>query len=69
MTNPQYYLDYAEEVHDLIGADDFEQFYSEFTAVYSQRLDRLEISHYEINHARAIEAAAFELASGDYEDA
>lgn len=58
---PQY-MDYVGEVHSIRRETGFPEFYIEFSAAYSARLTANRIPTYSIGHARAIEAAAFELA-------
>lgn len=69
MTKPENYIDYAMQVHRLRETADFRSFFAEFEAAYAARLERLGIRRYSLTEVRAIEAAAFELAGGDYEDA
>jgi hypothetical protein len=68
MTDPESYLTYAAEVHSLLVAKDFESFFVKFQAAYRSRLKRLNIERYNLGKVRSIEAAAFELAGGDYDD-
>ncbi|WP_416397409.1 hypothetical protein [Allohahella sp. A8] len=69
MSKPESYLMYAKEVHELCEQKEFPDFFSKFNTAYQLRLNACGISCYEISHIRAIEAAAFELSGGYYEDA
>ncbi|MAM87505.1 MAG: hypothetical protein CME36_09390 [unclassified Hahellaceae] len=68
MSKPKGYLIYAKEVHELSEQKEFPDFFSNFNTAYQLRLEACGISCYEISHIRAIEAAAFELSGGYYED-
>lgn len=69
MTDPKNYVKYAREVHKLSKRSEFPSFKSDFEDAYAARLKRLGIPHYGLTDVRTIEAAAFELAGGEYEDA
>lgn len=68
MSNIDNYLDYFHEVHELRSLSGFEEFYKEFIDAYNARNIKLNITKYSVSHVRAIEAAAFELSSGNYEE-
>ena len=69
MSKPKNYITYASEVHQLIRDPRFNPFFDQFTQAYSTRLEGLGIATYSIGKIRAVEAAAFELSGGEYEDA
>jgi hypothetical protein len=69
MSKSRNYVRYADEVHQLRKHQDFASFFSEFRSAYEARLRALGIPHYVIGEVRAVEAAAFELSRGVYEDA
>lgn len=58
-----HYLRYVDEVHNIRAEPDFPSFYTEFCAAYSNRLVKSGIEPYVVTEVRAVEAAAFELAS------
>ena len=57
------YFAYADEVHVVRGAPGFPAFLTQFTGAFYSRLTALGIALYAISEVRAVEAAAFELAS------
>jgi hypothetical protein len=63
VTSAEQYLYYVREVHQIRAEPGFPTFYGTFQAAYSARLLASGIPIYLINEVRAIEAAAFELAT------
>ncbi|WP_324727620.1 hypothetical protein [Pseudomonas chlororaphis] len=68
MSNVGNYHRYVKDIEALIASPDFSAFYNDFDQAYSRRLDRLKIAPYSLSPVRAVEAAAFELSGGDYDD-
>ena len=67
MTNAGNYLYYAKEVEEFCAASENAGFFTNFGAAYSARLEKLRITPYSLTRVRAVEAAVFELAGGDYD--
>lgn len=67
MSEAKHYLHYVREVHIICKDRRFKEFHRSFNAAFAKRLQRLQIKPYKLARVRAIEAAAFELAGGDYE--
>lgn len=63
INSAEHYLRYVGEVHKIRAEPDFPSFYTEFCAAYSNRLVKSGIDPYVVTEVRAVEAAAFELAS------
>jgi hypothetical protein len=63
LENEQQYCVYVREIHRIIGESGFDAFRNDFMAAYRARLEVSGIPPYEISPVRAVEAAAFELAS------
>ena len=68
MSDPRYYLEYAADVGKLCDMAEAPAFFIAFGAAYSDRLASLRIEKYVLTPVRAIEAAAFELGGGNYDD-
>jgi len=56
------YYQYVDEVHAIINAPAFPQFFNNFTTAIANRLTQSNINHYQVSHIRAVESSAFELA-------
>lgn len=69
VNNPEDYVKYAKQVHAVTGRKGFDSFKSDFEEVYVARLKKLEIRRYSLTKVRIVEAAAFELIGGEYDDA
>ncbi|AZD03497.1 hypothetical protein [Pseudomonas chlororaphis] len=68
MSKVENYRSYIEDIRTLIASADFAAFHDDFNQAYGRRLDRLKIAPYSLSPVRAVEAAAFELSGGDYDD-
>ncbi|EIM18065.1 hypothetical protein [Pseudomonas chlororaphis] len=68
MSSVENYRSYIKDIRTLIASPGFAAFHDDFNQAYSRRLDRLKIAPYSLSPVRAVEAAAFELSGGDYDD-
>ena len=68
LADPREYVQYACQVHALIARDAFRSFKGTFCEAYSARLENLQIRRYRLTDVRTVEAAAFELSDGEYQD-
>lgn len=57
------YFSYADEVHTILNDPEFPMFFTDIVDVLNARLSALRIGPYPISPVRAVETAAFELAS------
>jgi len=55
------YLQYIDDVHSIAEQQDFHDFYNDYHAANTQRLEQSNIIPYQVSAIRAIEASAFEL--------